>query len=497
MSDLAVLAMIAVMCVVMSLHASESPNVLFLAVDDMNDWTSVLKGYPGKVHTPNIERLARMGVSFVNAQTASTICCPSRAAMMLGKRPSTTGIYNNGQWWRPHMPDAVSIPMYFRQHGYTAVGAGNIFHHTAGSNPPDQWDDFQRLVFNDDPWFRGVRLNYPWSKHTRNPPGYPFSGMQGTPHEGDWGVIPGKPEGEYDDACTADYAVRFLGRVHEKPFFLACGLFRPHLPWYAPQKYFDLYPLEDIRLPEVPEDDLDDVPKEGRRLAAARRADFDRIKKAGKWEEAVQAYLASISFCDAQIGRVLDVLDNSPYRDNTVIVFWSDHGWHLGEKNHWHKMTLWEEASRIPFIWAGPGIENGICRRPVDTMSVYPTLLELCGLPPREDLDGVSIVPLLRDLDAEWSRPAVTEYHRGQCAVRSEDFRYIRYSDGSEELYDHRNDPNEWKNLATDAAYGDVTKTHAKWSTAHWAAHARTKSAYVFDSETYTWTVEKTGKVLK
>jgi len=471
---------------------AERPNVLFLAVDDMNDWTSVLKGYAGTVHTPNIERLAKTGVSFVNAQTASPVCCPSRAALMLGKRPSTTGIYNNGQWWRPHMPKAVSLPMAFRAHNYTAVGAGKIFHHTAGNNPPDQWDDFQRLVFNDDPWFRGAKLNYPWSKHTRNPDGYPFSSMKGTPHEGDWGVLPGKPESEYDDARTADYAIRFLGRTHEKPFFLACGIFRPHLPWYAPRKYFDLYPLGEIKLPDVPADDLDDIPAEGRKLSKTRRADFERIKKAGKWQEAVQAYLASISFADAQLGRVLDALERSAHKNNTIIVFWSDHGWHLGEKNHWHKMTLWEEASRIPFIWAGPGISSGPCTRPVDTLCIYPTLLELCGLPPRDDLDGVSIVPLLESPKAEWDRPAITEYRRGQCAVRSERYRYIRYSDGSEELYDHRKDPNEWTNVANDPGLTAVKAELSKWVTQDWAPHAPSKGAYRFDPKTYTWTVAPT-----
>ena len=170
--------------------ADQRPNVLFIAVDDMNDWTSLLGGYSGKVHTPNQDRLARMGLTFTNAQTASPVCCPSRTAMMLGQRPSTTGIYNNGQWWRPHKPDVVTMPMYFRQHGYVAVGAGKIFHHTAGFNPPDQWDDFQRLTFADDPWFRGNKLNYPWSTPAKYPPGYPFCGMPGTPHEGDWGVLP-------------------------------------------------------------------------------------------------------------------------------------------------------------------------------------------------------------------------------------------------------------------------------------------------------------------
>jgi len=490
---------VATLCIPPLTAAAEHPNVLFLAVDDMNDWTSVLKGYEGKVHTPNIERLAGRGVSFVNAQTASTVCCPSRAALMLGKRPSTTGIYNNGQWWRPHLPDAVSLPMAFRSHGYTAVGAGKIFHHTAGSNPPDQWDDFQRLVFNDDPWFRGAKLNYPWSRHTPYPNGYPFSGMKGTPHEGDWGALPGKPEDEYDDARTAEYAVSFLAREHRKPFFLACGIFRPHLPWYAPRKYFDLYPLDEISLPMVPGDDLDDIPAEGRKLSKARRADFERIKKAGKWKEAVQAYLASISFADAQIGRVLDALERSAHKDNTIIVFWSDHGWHLGEKNHWHKMTLWEEAARIPFIWAAPGIAPGICARPVDTLCVFPTLLDFCGLPPREDLDGISIVPLLKDPAMKWDRPAITEYKRGQCAVRSERYRYIRYGNGSEELYDHKSDPNEWTNLlarhssesdgGADRAEHAATKAElGKWATKEWAKPAPIKGAYRFEPTTYTWT---------
>jgi choline-sulfatase len=474
--------------------ADAKPNVLFFAVDDMNDWTSLLKGYDGTVHTPNQDRLAEMGLSFTQAQTASPVCCPSRTAMMLGKRPSTTGIYNNGQWWRPHMPDAVSMPMYFRQQGYTVVGAGKIFHHTAGFNPPDHWDDFQRIVFEDDPWFRGAKQNYPWSTHEPNPAGYPFCGMPGVPHEGDWGVIPGKKEEDYDDAKTASYAIRFLESKQEKPFFLAVGLFRPHLPWYAPQKYFDLYPLNKIKLPKVLENDLDDIPAEGKRLSKARRGDFDRIKETGKWEEAVQAYLASISFADAQLGRVLDALENSEYRDNTIIVFWSDHGWHLGEKNHWHKMTLWEEATRIPFIVVAPKVTKGgsTCDRPVDMTAVYPTLLALCGFDPKLDLDGINITPLLKNPSMKWDVPAITHYQRGQCAVRTERYRYIRYSDGSEELYDHKIDPMEWKNLADDLKHADVKKAAAKWLPEKWAKNAPAKNAYTFDPQTYRWVNKKT-----
>ena len=353
-------------------EAAKHPNVLMISVDDMNDWTSVLGGYGGKVHTPNLERLAKRAVNFTNAHTASPVCCPSRTALLLGRRPSSTGIYNNGQWWRPHLPDAISLPMCFRQNGYRAFGAGKVFHHTAGFNPPDQWDDFHRLTFRDDPWFRGHRLNYPWSKPTPNPKGYPCSGMTGTPHEGDWGVIPGLAEADYDDANTVDYAINVLGRKQDRPFFLACGIFRPHLPWYAPQRFFDLYPLADIRLPETRANDLEDIPAEGRALSARRRNEFLHIKKHGKWKEAIRAYLASISFADAQLGRVLDALEQSLHHRNTIIVFWSDHGWHLGEKNHWHKSTLWEEATRIPYLISAPGVTlgNTRCSRPVDTLSI-------------------------------------------------------------------------------------------------------------------------------
>ena len=211
--------------------------------------------------------------------------------------------------------------------------------------------------------------------------------------------------------------MRALGKKRDQPFFLACGIFRPHLPWYAPKKYFDLYPLEKIKLPERIEGDLHDVPSQGVKLSAARRNEFLNIKKQGKWKDGVRSYLASISFADAQLGRLLDALEKSAHADNVIIVFWSDHGWHLGEKNHWHKSTLWEEATRIPFMISVPGLTKGgtRCNRPVDTLCVFPTLVELCGLKPRKDLEGVSIVPLLKNPEATWDLPAVTEYKRGNA----------------------------------------------------------------------------------
>lgn len=476
-------------------HGEPPPNVLFLAVDDMKDWVNCLGGYEGTVHTPHIDRLASRGILFTNAHCPSPKCAPSRAAIMTGLRPSTTGLYDNGHWWYPNLPEVITLPQYFRHHGYQVVGAGKIFHHTAGNNPPNQWDDFLRLTFRNDPWFRGVKSNYPWSATAPYPKGFPFSGVAGLGHENDWGSLP-IPEEDYDDRLSADYAVRFLSGDPSKPFFLACGIFRPHLPWYAPQEFFDLYPIEEIVLPPTRDNDLDDVPAQGRAFAKAGRNDLDQIRSNGKWKEAVRAYLASISFADAQLGRVLDALNKSPHAGNTVIVLWSDHGWHLGEKDHWHKSTLWEEATRVPFIVAAPGVEPGRCARTVSLIDIYPTLAELCGHPALDSLDGVSLVPLLRNPQLPWSRSAVIEYQRGNAAVRSERHRYIRYHDGSEELYDLQSDPHEWTNLAGRTDRAEIIKRLAKELPKTWAKSAPEKSAFVFDPTGYKWTEKSTGRVI-
>ena len=470
------------------------PNVLFLAVDDLKDWVNCLGGYEGTVHTPHIDQLAQQGTLFTNAHCPSPKCAPSRAAIMTGLRPSTTGLYDNGHWWLPNLPGAVTIPRHFSHHGYRVAGAGKIFHHTAGNNPPGQWDDFLRLTFRNDPWFRSVKQNYPWSRPAPYPKAFPFSGVQGLGHENDWGSL-GIPESQYDDALSADYAIRFLLESHDQPFFLACGLFRPHLPWYVPRKYFDLYPIDDIVLPTVPEEDLDDVPAAGRAFARSRRSDLQAIRRADKWKAAVRAYLASISYADAQLGRVLSALNQSPHEKNTLIVLWSDHGWHLGEKHHWHKTTLWEEATRVPLIISPPNRMPGTCSRPVSLLDLYPTLIELCGLKKTSELDGVSLQPLLRNPERQWERPAVIEYQRGNCAVRSGRYRYIRYRDGSEELYDHKHDPQEWHNLADSRQHTTVRQQLAGSITQQWSEPALTKKAFQFDPESYTWTHKKTGQV--
>ncbi|MCP5119439.1 MAG: sulfatase-like hydrolase/transferase, partial [bacterium] len=234
------------------------------------------------------------------------------------------------------------------------------------------------------------------------------------------------------DSMAVQWTIDFLGRNHDKPFFAGVGTFRPHIPLYVPRGYFDMYPIDAIQLPEVPEDDLGDVPPEGLELARARRADLRKTQESGKWKHLIQAYLASITYADAQLGRLLDALDRSPHRDNTIVVYWSDHGWHLGEKEHIHKSTLWEEATRVPLIIRAPGVgpAGERCSRPAGLIDIYPTLIELCGLTEKPELDGRSLVPLLRDPSAEWPYPVITTYRPGQHAVRSERWRYIRYSDG-------------------------------------------------------------------
>jgi choline-sulfatase len=467
-----------------SAQPARRPNVLFLSVDDMNDWVGCLGGYNG-VKTPNIDRLAKRGVLFSNAHCASPLCNPSRTALLTGMRPSTTGMYNNDQFWRPNLPDAVTLPMHFKANGYQVAGAGKIFHHTSGNNPPDQWDQFQLQVF-DDPWYRRADW-YPWNKRVPAPKGHPFNGLHNFQGEFDWGVIPAE-EREYGDQKAVDFGIDFLSKSHDKPFFLAIGLWHPHIPMFAPQKYFDMYPPEKVKLPYSPPDDLDDVPEPGRRFAAFRRDEHHRIVREGKWREAVRAYLAAISFADAMVGRLLDSLASSPYADNTIIVFWSDNGWHLGEKEHWHKSTLWQRSTHIPLIFAGPGTRQpGVTRKQaVSLLDLYPTLVDLCRLPARPGLEGLSLTPLLKNAAAS-RPPAVIDFMQGNHAVRDHRWRYIRYNDGSEELYDEAADPEDWKNLASDPKYAKIKEGLARWIPPSAAPPKPERTAFDFDFDTYTY----------
>ncbi len=478
-------------------ESAPRPNVLFIAVDDLNDWVGCLGGYPGKVHTPNIDRLAAKGLLFENAHCPAPVCNPSRTAILTGLRSSTTGIYDNGRWWRPTLPNATTIPEFFGQQGYEVVGGGKIFHHTPGFNPPDQWDEYFRQVF-DDPWHRAKPNEAFPVRESAWPKGFPLSGLENVrsgkrppanPREFDWGPFD-KLDQEMGDGQVVEWAKRFLAKKHDRPFFLAAGIFRPHLPWYVPRKYFDLYPLDQVKLPTVPDDDLDDIPEAGRKMANYRGDEWEYLKKENRWQEAVQAYLASISFADALVGELITSLEKSPHAKNTIIVLWSDHGWHLGEKHHWHKFTLWEEATRVPLIVVAPNVTSPGTKtsRPVGLIDLYPTLAELCGLSPPKNLDGISLVPLLSDPSRQWERPALTTHGRGNHALRTERFRYIRYADGSEELYDHAIDPNEWKNVANHGNVKELKQQLQKWFPEINAKPAPSKNAFRFDPIQYQWT---------
>lgn len=412
------------------------PNVLFIAVDDLNHWVGYL-GRNAQTATPNIDRLAKKGVRFTRSYCAAPVCNPSRAALMSGLRPSTSGVYENNNDWRTVIPESRTLVTTFREAGYRAFGAGKIYH--GSFDRQSEWDDYLKDKGADpqptgDTGVGGIR----------------FAPLDCADEDlREWKIV--------------QYGIDKLAEKHEKPFLLTIGLHKPHMPWNVPRKYYDKFPLDSIKLPPYKENDLDDVPPAGVRMARP-EGDHKAMLESGRWKEAVQAYLAAISYADAMIGRLVDALEKSSYAENTVIVFWGDHGWHLGEKHHWRKFALWEEATRAPLIWVAPGVTkpDSVSDRTVDFMSIYPTLTELCLIPTPKHVEGNSIVPLLKDPAAEWNRPALTTYKFRNHAVRSEGFRYIRYDNGDEELYDETADPYEWTNLASDPKHAATKAALAK-----------------------------------
>lgn len=408
-----------------STNAAESPpNVIFLSIDDLNDWTGFHGGHP-QAKTPNLDRLAKRGLTFTRAYCAAPACNPSRAALMSGLRPSTSGVYLNAQDWRPVLSMEKMLTTTFRKANYRVLGAGKIYH--GRYMRPQEWDEYLKDPGNDPPNPKGVAGGVG---------GIRFASLD-------------CEDADLKDYRITNWCIDQLKKKHDKPFFLACGLHKPHMPWDVPKKYFDMFPLDEIQLPKVLENDLDDIPEAGIRMAKP-QGDHAAMLKAGRWKEAVQAYLATISFTDMNVGRLLDALDQSSYRDNTIIVMWSDHGWHLGEKEHWRKFALWEEATRAPVIWAVPGLTmpGSVCETPIDFMTIYPTLCDLCGIQKPSHVEGKSVRPLLKNPNHDWDIPALTTHGRNNHAVRWGKWRYIRYADGSEELYDHSEDPKEWTNLA-------------------------------------------------
>ncbi len=400
------------------------PNVLLIMSDDLRNWLGCYGD--SQAHTPNLDRLAARGVVFKQAACVASLCNPSRTALITGMRPSATGVYANTVLWSDAVPDAMTLPLLFKNNGYYVSGAGKITHGTDDTVRQSDWNDYGAVgaeaITGPNP--QSVDK---WS----------------------W-VIPDRDQDNPDYANTS-YIVTRLKTPQSKPFFLACGIHRPHTNWDVPQKYFDMNPLDQIQQPPIKANDLNDIPPMGQQMAN-RNSSLTVLAIPGGLEKIIQAYRASISFMDAQVGRLLDTLDASPAKDNTIIVFCGDNGWHFGEKRHMTKITLWKEAVNVPLIWVVPGMTQPgtSCDRPVDLLSIFPTLCDLTGVPLPAQCTGPSLRPLLADPQATWNYPAMCTMYRGRHSLTDDRYRYIRYSDGTEELYDHATDPNEWTNIAND-----------------------------------------------
>jgi arylsulfatase A-like enzyme len=427
------------------------PNVLFIAIDDQNDWIGHLGGHP-LAQTPHLDRLAARGTSFLNAQCNAPLCNPARTAVMTGLRPSTTGIYGLAPWFRslPGLRGHVTLPQYFSAQGYRTSATGKIYH-GGGKALQEEFDVIGPAG--------GVGTRPP-AKLVGATPG------DNNPLV-DWGVWPL----DGDDTSKGDYQVaswtidQIKNAPRDRPWFLAAGFFLPHVPAYATQAWFDRYPDDDCVLPAIREDDRADTPRFSWylhwELPEPRLA---WLRETGQWRNLARSYLACTSFVDAQVGRVLAALEESGLAENTIVVVWGDNGFHLGEKGITGKNSLWDDGTRVPLIFAGPGITPGQrCARPAELLDIFPTLVELAGLPRRVGLEGLSLAPQLLDAHAPRVRPALTTHNQGNHALRSERWRYIRYADGSEELYDMAADPHEWTNLAGHAEHSAVIAEMRRW----------------------------------
>ncbi len=421
------------------------PNVLFIAIDDLNDWVGCLNGHP-QVETPYIDGLAKRGTVFTNAHCQAPVCNPSRTSVMTGLRPSTTGVYGLAPWFRTvdELKDLVTLPQHFAKAGYRTYTVGKIYHGRG-------WDSTGIVEFDVIGKAKaGLR---PKEKRVPTPRG--GRGM-------DWAVYPYKSS-DHQDWKRADWAVRQLDNMPDEPFFLAVGFSLPHVPLLATQEWFDLYPEEDLILPRMLLDDRSDTPRFSWYLHWKLPEPRQRfLLQQGEQLKIVQAYLASVSFIDSQVGRVLEALKRNDLEENTIVVLWSDHGYHLGEKEITGKNTLWDRSTRVPLIFAGPGVGKGAHSvRPAELLDMYPTLSELCGLDIPNHLEGLSLVPQLKNAKTPRSRPAITTHNHDNHGVRSEQWRYIRYANGTEELYDMVRDPNEFINLADNPKF-DVVKATFK-----------------------------------
>lgn len=418
-------------------YAQEKPNILFISVDDLNDFPSYMNRYEGAI-TPNLDKLASQGMVFNKAYSQYAVCGPSRASVMSGVHPHRLlGSLNEDDAVQESTRALGSELMHtwFRNNGYKTLAVGKILHDHLPDGTLD--DSGGRGLFSS-----GLgKLKRNWHQN-------------GTMT--DWAMDPESDE-QMPDHQAANWAVNQLSKKHDKPFFLMVGFLRPHNPWYVPKKWWDMYDREKIILPPYKKDDLDDIPKLGLKNIKDQMPRTEWAIETDQWRNIVHSYLASITFVDHQIGKVIKALEESEYSDNTIIVLWSDHGYQMGEKNTFQKASLWERSTHVPLLFAGHGIpKRKSSNRVVSLLDIYPTLLEMSGLPSNSKNEGRSLVPLINEPLKEWPYPSVTGYGEDCYAVQNERYHYIQYADGSEELYDHKKDPNEWTNLAEKHSMGKI-----------------------------------------
>lgn len=441
------------------IHASESrpkqgemPNVLFIIIDDHPaNMVSILD--ESIVQTPNMERLAERGTWFTRAYNAAPVCAASRASFLTGVHPSNSGIYYNAQGWRREnspIANAATLQGHFLRNGYKTAGYGKIDHTPYQFDPPNDFTPGYRVGHRDrsQNFHRDADLaEFAIPETLRMPdPDYPITQFGALPD--DWDLD--DPEKMQEDTHHANSTIAFLEEEHDEPFFVTVGFWRPHTRRIVPKRYFDMYPLDEIEIPAgYKAGDLEDVPAPGR-WRATKRGVHAAVVNSGLWKEKLRSYYAATTYVDEQIGRVLDALDASPYADNTIIIFANDNGYHSGEKDLWSKFALWEQTNRVAFAISVPGLPVQILHTPVGLIDIYPTLLTLTGLekPEEQQLDGVDLTPLLKGDTDDRGRPVLSTYGKGNHSIRDRRFRYIRYANGDEELYDHAKDPYEWHNLA-------------------------------------------------
>ena len=438
------------------------PNIVFISIDDLNDWVGFL-GYE-QVKTPHMDRLAARGFSFSNAHCPAPVCGPSRTAILSGMRPVTSGIYDNNIKFSRDLPQVVSLPEHFKKNGYQVYGIGKLFHGSTANVPTTAFDAYGGKLGSAAPFTSSdlqISKQNPYHEISKLGKTFklPLNGMPADRYWSrantfDWGPVD-LPDSLFSDRQSVDWSIDKLHKIKDQPFLLTLGFERPHQPLFNPKRFHDMYPLTEVELPKTPADDLRDLPQRAKQLALYPKTSgkHETVVKYEQWENAVASYLASVSFVDELVGDLVKALETLKLNKNTWIVLWSDHGWHLGEKSHWGKATGWYRSTRVPFLIIPPAGSTDYnkaieIKNMVNLLDLAPTLADIAGIPKKTSWEGRSLMPLLSEEASDWEEVSLTTFSIGSHTISTPDWQLISYFDGSFELYDLVNDPNQFKNIA-------------------------------------------------